>query len=953
MTKLSALLVAILVLFCQITFSQSLGTIQNSTNPALPASYNFREYVFPEPNDQGNCNGSTNASAVIQQILFAQTHRLAIDNPLFFIIGYRPALLQVAITGSGTAPDIKVSGTMNGSPLGELCLAGPSNLSTTLDLDVANFSDYFSVTLPKNWIKDGLQLTISTGNVSRTLTPSELKIGPYTEMNLVEVDLDILDYNTSPHLNPIFDDFLQELASAIPASVVRYGVFPVTLKFPEYIASNETEQLVRLTQKSDKEPNGITSDGSINSVAALFLSKMHRSTQDYLSTVYFGNTLNLRPGGWGGGKSFVGFDFTDIFIHELGHALSLPHWGESAYGINPNNNQYLYPYGGVSDYGAGRGPDWNFIQDLYEFEDPFCRLQSSDKNGTERSDAMQRGNVCLAERSDGLSPWDGFGAFSAFAIHNYLVGNSGPITGQVYDIQTDGLKDFQIGKHNGFPKMTLQGGDRVYSREPSQPAAPFGQKFKMPGQEQLNADAYLIYGSIHLTQDQANIVYEPIEFNGTIPPVIDPTDPSTFESLKTSPYREYLWDIRDITLKLTYEDGSVLHMLNPYHSPSRTVNSFSIWRGDVCSFALVAPKNGKKLRKVELFERPFCVRGTSNTTAGNIVNPDFNITAQNFMDGATWKAEYVFDIFNIAFAKSEAVTCGNSDGSMTYPFEDNPNQSTVEFSIDGGVSFPYSVADNAGSFTISNLATGTYDVRVRNTDSTFEMRLGEVSISDCYFDCNGVENGTAYEDDCGLCVEGNTGESGILNGSPQGYTYLGDEGQTVSLSATSTVAYGGDCSWIYKTDVSGSLTINNSFFGEDPLPNQAKKAYYLTNGTTIDCNGDANGSAYLDNCNKCVGGNTFRGECQNSSTDPNLNQSPISLSIYPNPVTEQFLNIKLQNYTDPYHLKIYDISGRIVYSQDDIEEVITTVDVSLFSSGIYVANVVIGNDTINRKIIIE
>ena len=70
--------------------------------------------------------------------------------------------------------------------------------------------------------------------------------------------------------------------------MVRFGTFPETLVFPEVIANNDTDQLVRLSSKSEMAPIGIFSDGYINSIAALFLANLHRSSGDYLSTVYFG-----------------------------------------------------------------------------------------------------------------------------------------------------------------------------------------------------------------------------------------------------------------------------------------------------------------------------------------------------------------------------------------------------------------------------------------------------------------------------------------------------------------------------------------------------------------------------------------------------------------------------------------------------------------------------------------
>ena len=54
-----------------VTFSQnSLGKIQDNTNAALPSYYNFVEYVFPEPDDEGSCAGAINSTATINEIFF-------------------------------------------------------------------------------------------------------------------------------------------------------------------------------------------------------------------------------------------------------------------------------------------------------------------------------------------------------------------------------------------------------------------------------------------------------------------------------------------------------------------------------------------------------------------------------------------------------------------------------------------------------------------------------------------------------------------------------------------------------------------------------------------------------------------------------------------------------------------------------------------------------------------
>lgn len=791
---------------------ESQGSVVANTNLALPESYNFQEYAFAEPADQGNCTGSTNATATIAEVFLAQTHRHAIGHPFFFTIGYRPALFQVAVTGSGNSPDVQVEGELDGVPIGSLCLKGPAVLSETIDLATPNFEDYFSVTLPKDWVRPGLELKVIVGGQSRTITPAELKVGPYTEMNLVMVNMDVLDYNTEDPQYSVFDDFLEEVASAIPASVVRFGVFPEPLPFPELVASNDTEPLVRLSSRSQLNDNGIFNEGAINSVAVEFLANLHKSTNDYLSTVYFGNTLNLTPGGWGGGKSFVGFDYTDIFIHELGHALSLPHW-ESHFDITINNEfEYLYPYGGASgEDGGGRGSTWNFIQDSYEFVSPVCT--EGENAGMERSDCMQRNFRCIEERPSGMGPWDGFGDFSAYAMHRYLVGADIAINGEVTD--RGAAQDFQLNVQEGFPIVSLENGARAYNRDPVQrQETTYEEKLELvlPGEEQLNTDSYLIYGTIHETQAQANIVYKPVKFNGTLPPVIDPTSPAIFAQLQQTP-ANLLYDPRDITLKLTYVDGTVLHALNPYHSFFRApyTDNLGIFRYDLCNFSLVVPGD-KPLQKVELYKRPFCVRDENNDTEGNINYAPNGITAANFMDDAVYLTEYNFG----TPAALGTNTIGNRvwhDLNQNGLLDNNepgiPGVSLVLWRDSDGDGIPdgqgfggVRITDEDGFYSFTGLGPGNYMVFVWEVDN---WNSGEP--------LEGMVPTVPFTEDPNTDIDGDSqGRPGNIN---WGLAELSMVSGLITITADGEPLNDGDredCWFDY--DPSGNMTIDFGFFVE-------------------------------------------------------------------------------------------------------------------------------------------
>lgn len=624
------------------TSNSSLGTVIPNTNPVLPSSYNFQEYVFAEPNDQGNCLGIVNATATIDEVYIAQTHIHTLDHPLFFMIGHRPAVFQLAVTGSGASPDVTVEGKLNGTSLGTLCLDGPSVLSNTINSDRPNFDDFFSVTLPKAWVVNGLELEVTAGSDTRTISSAELKIGPYTELNLVEMKMDVLDYNIEPAQQTVIADQLGELASAIPASVIRYGTFPVTVPFPEFVVTNNTEQLVRMTSTEQLGEAGIPNEGHINYAASDYLQYIQAACGDYLNTVYFGNTLNLAPGGWGGNRGFVSPDYDDVFIHELGHALSLPHWGGDFNVPIESEDQYLYPYGGVTNDGGGIGETWTFIQDKYAFVSPRCEIASSGNEGLERSDCMQREIGCNELRGDEEGPWEGFSDFSAYSMYHYLVG------GDVYQDQVpykNGMVDFQVAFHDGFPTVSLENGERVFNREDTQPQnTEVEDWYQLPGEEQIEQDLYLLYGAIHPTQDQANVMYEPLKYKGILAPNIDPTDPVMFETLQNLSFEDspsLSEDARDITLKLYYIDGSTKHVVVPYTSFDRDGNYFGLGRRDVSYFAVTVPGD-INLCSVELYHRPLIIRDEDDNTEGNINYAPHNITAANYMDAAVLKASVDF-----------------------------------------------------------------------------------------------------------------------------------------------------------------------------------------------------------------------------------------------------------------------------------------------------------------------
>ena len=74
--------------------------------------------------------------------------------------------------------------------------------------------------------------------------------------------------------------------------------------------------------------------------------------------------------------------------------------------------------------------------------------------------------------------------------------------------------------------------------------------------------------------------------------------------------------------------------------------------------------------------------------------------------------------------------CGSKNGSMRFHYPLTSEGKMYEFSIDGGVSYPYLTPAGTSEFMIDNLAAGIYSVWVRNEDDSYPTDLGPYTIFD-------------------------------------------------------------------------------------------------------------------------------------------------------------------------------------------------------------------------------
>ena len=85
------------------------------------------------------------------------------------------------------------------------------------------------------------------------------------------------------------------------------------------------------------------------------------------------------------------------------------------------------------------------------------------------------------------------------------------------------------------------------------------------------------------------------------------------------------------------------------------------------------------------------------------------------------------------------------------------------------------------------------------------------------------------------------------------------------------------------------------------------------------------------------------------ATSLSVQEESFNISIYPNPVSDGFLNI-LNPSNEPLNISIYDMKGRKVHSQQIIFD---SIDISKLSNGFYSLVIKSGERTTAKKIVVK
>ncbi len=220
---------------------------------------------------------------------------------------------------------------------------------------------------------------------------------------------------------------------------------------------------------------------------------------------------------------------------------------------------------------------------------------------------------------------------------------------------------------------------------------------------------------------------------------------------------------------------------------------------------------------------------------------------------------------------------------------------------------------------------------------SLDMIGAPVQVGAC--DCNGDVDGTAFVDDCSICVGGQTGLVACVadcNGDFGG-TAITDECDNCVGGNTGLTACVQDC----EGNWGGPAFIDNC-------------SDCVGGGTGLvacvaDCNGDFGGTAAIDECSVCAGGNTGIEPCVPVGVN-NADALANALHVFPNPSNGQFI-IELNGVDGKATMNIVDMMGRNVYTQAIILNGTFRKAIALnVAKGTYVMQVVTTNGIATRKV---
>jgi len=293
---------------------------------------------------------------LILGVYLAQTHVLEPYNPLFKLVGNRSALLkaQVVAPDGIAAPPVTALLSVD-SETTTLTLDGPDTLPDAFQAELGlvqhRHDDSFTTLIPAEWIRPGLSIEVTAGSVT---VDHDIKVGAPTELKMKMFDIHYFGLGDNDYPAGAFE----ELEAKWPAASLDIERIRDIDFYELVVPARAGAPNVRVSSTQDYyDQTGLSFDGE-QAAALQWVEALSASGGNYDVAMQYINIIGVPAGGQAGGFDGVGGISLGILNHELGHALSLPHWGDDS----------SYPYKGDM-YGIEApeaymdthvGPTWAF-----------------------------------------------------------------------------------------------------------------------------------------------------------------------------------------------------------------------------------------------------------------------------------------------------------------------------------------------------------------------------------------------------------------------------------------------------------------------------------------------------------------------------------------------------------------------------------------------------------------
>ena len=509
-------------------------------------------------------------AVTIDTVYFAQTHVQEATHSYFYLVGNRDTFIKAHVVdpASPASPPVTAILNLDGQTL-NLPLVGPAVLPASIPNGPGvvqhSSANSFTALIPKAWVKSGLTVSVTAG--AARVDFNTLKIGAPTKVVMTMFDVQYFADTNSDY--PA--GWKEELEAKWPVAELEVRRIPHVV-FPELVIPPRSGvPAARVKSKTDyTTQTGLGFDGEQAAALAWNGALKAAAGKSGRVSLYFTNIYGVSAGGQAGGFAGVGSGTSvGILHHELGHALSLPHWGDST----------TYPYKGdmfgipaPAIYNATHaGPTWAF--DLRNQAFIPCTVQANNvggkTTGTYKADPMQGGGTGWQEPGYLMNH---FSDYSVFQMRSYLDGHV-VVWNQA------------LGQYASWNQTA-----RAYTNVVTNNGVSF------PVQRDVSVIA--VMASISGANPSVNMVYPPIgPFSGGLIKLFDPTiaaDRAEAQAIFSPSTGS------DLCLRVTQGGVVKTYMLSASWEPSADPLS----SGSLKTAALNLPASGGSVTKIDLLLTP-------------------------------------------------------------------------------------------------------------------------------------------------------------------------------------------------------------------------------------------------------------------------------------------------------------------------------------------------------------